>query len=96
MENMEKVKSDYKKSLVEVIIKSIVEDCEYEALDNLEEILQKRLDSNLKFQTKVFDFKNENNHILGKISFNDDDDEIITNFTIVRTGIYNFEINKFK
>ena len=64
-----KNEKSYRGMLVEVIVKSFIEENTFEPVDGLKEILQKRLNSNLRFETKVSEVENKNEHTFGKISF---------------------------
>ena len=43
----------YRGMLVEVIVKSFIEENTFDPVDGLKEILQKRLSSNLRFETNL-------------------------------------------
>jgi hypothetical protein len=75
--------------LVEVIVKSFITDYLLDSVDGLKEILQEKLDLNLKFDTKVSEIEIKNEHTFGKISFEDENgvvrviDFIITGSSVV-------------
>jgi hypothetical protein len=94
---MEKEKS-YRGMLVEVIVKSFITDYHFGLNDGLKEILQEKLDLNLKFDTKVSEIENKNEHTFGGISFKDENGVgRVIDFTI--TGISEVDVwppeNKF-
>lgn len=68
---MKKEKS-YRGMLVEVISKYFITDNLFNSIDRLKEILQEKLDLNLKFITKVSEIETKNGQNFGKISFEDD------------------------
>lgn len=68
---MKKEKS-YRGMLVEVISKYFITDNLFNSMDRLKEILQEKLDLNLKFITKVSEIETKNGQNFGKISFEDD------------------------
>ena len=71
----------YRGMLVKVIVKSFRERYLFDMTDNLKEILQERLDLNLKFETNVSDLKNR--IIVQKEHF--DGYDIVTNAHHVET-----------
>lgn len=74
--------------LVEVIVKSFIEENLFESVDSLKEILQERLNLNLKFETNVSDIENKNEHTFGKISFEDENGIVrAIDFTITRSSV---------
>lgn len=74
--------------LVEVIVKSFITDYLFDSVDELKEILQERLDLNLKFETNVSDIENKNEHTFGKISFEDENGVIrVIDFTITGSSV---------
>lgn len=78
----------YRGMLVEIIVKSFIKEHLYDSVDELKETLQERLNSNLKFETNVFDVDTKNGHTLGKIHFNDENDTVkIIDFTITSNGV---------
>jgi len=84
---MEKEKS-YRGMLVEIIVKSFTEHYLFEVVDNSKEILQERLNSNLKFETNVSDIESKNGQTFGKISFEDENGLIkVIDFTIISSGV---------
>jgi hypothetical protein len=84
---MEKEKS-YRGMLVEVIVKSFITDYLFDMVDGLKEILQQKLDLNLKFDTKVSEIENKNEHTFGKISFEDENGEVrVIDFTITGSSV---------
>ncbi len=66
---MELENKSYRGMLVEVIVKSFIEENLFESVDDLKENLQERLNLNLKFETNVFDIETKNGHTFGKIFF---------------------------
>jgi len=79
---MKKEKS-YRGMLVEVISKYFITDNLFNSMDRLKEILQEKLDLNLKFITKVSEIETKNGQNFGKISFEDDKGVMrVTDFTI--------------
>jgi hypothetical protein len=84
---MELENKSYRGMLVEVIVKSIIEENLFESVDGLKEILQERLDLNLKFETNVSDVENKNGHTFCQISFGDESGVIrVIDFTITSNG----------
>lgn len=80
---MELENKSYRGMLVEVIVKSFIEENLFESVDGLKEILQERLNSNLRFETNVSDIENKNEHAFGKISFEDENGILrVIGFTI--------------
>lgn len=78
----------YRGILVEVIVKSYLKENLYEPVDGLKEILQERLNLNLKFETNVSDIETKNGQTFGKISFEDENGLIkVVDFTIIPTGV---------
>lgn len=78
----------YRGMLVEIIVKSFIKEHLYNSVDGLKETLQERLNSNLRFETNVFDIDTKNGHIFGKIHFNDENDTIkVIDFTITSNGV---------
>lgn len=74
--------------LVEVIVKSTLEENLFESIDGLKEILQERLNLNLKFEANVSDVENKNGHTFGQISFGDESGVIrVIDFTITSNGV---------
>lgn len=74
--------------LVEIIVKSFTEHYLFDMVDNLKEILQERLNLNLKFETNVSDIENKNSQTFGKISFEDENGIVrVIDFTIISTGV---------
>lgn len=74
----------YRGKLVEVIVKSFIKDNLFKLPDGLDKKLQERLDLNLKFETKVFDFETNNGISFGYITFEDEYGVIkVKNFTIL-------------
>jgi DNA/RNA endonuclease YhcR with UshA esterase domain len=77
----------YRGKLIEVIIKSFFVDNLLESADKLKEVLQGKLDSNLKFETSVSEVENKNGLTYGQISFKDEDGNIkVSDFTVCNTG----------
>ncbi len=62
----------YRGMLVEVIVKNYTKENLFESVDSLKEILQERLNLNLKFETKVSDIVTKNEQTFGKIYFDDE------------------------
>jgi len=84
---MEKEKS-YRGMLVEVIVKSFITDYLFHSVDRLKEILQEKLDLNLKFDTNVSEIETKNEHVLGKISFEDENNVVrVIDFTIAGSSV---------
>lgn len=85
---MELENKSYRGMLVEVIVKSFIEENLFESVDDLKEILQERLNLNLKFETNVSDIENKNEHTFGKISFVDENDIVrVIDFTITGSSV---------
>ncbi|MCK9416059.1 hypothetical protein M0Q97_05300 [Candidatus Dojkabacteria bacterium] len=77
----------YRGMLVEVIVKSFIEENLFEYVD-LKKNLQERLNLNLKFKTNVSDIETKIGHSFGKISFDDENGVIrIIDFTITSNPI---------
>jgi hypothetical protein len=78
----------YRGMLVEIIVKSFTEHYLFDVVDNLKEILQERLNSNLKFETNVSDIESKNGQTFGKISFEDENGLIkVIDFRIISSGV---------
>jgi hypothetical protein len=78
----------YRGMLVEIIVKSFTEHYLFDVVDNLKEILQERLNFNLKFETNVSDIENKKGQTFGKISFEDENGLIkVIDFTIISSGV---------
>ncbi len=78
----------YRGMLVEIIVKSFTEHYLLDVVDNLKEILQERLNSNLKFETNVSDIESKNGQTFGKISFEDENGLVkVIDFTIISSGV---------
>jgi|LakMenEpi03Aug12_release.lakeMendotaPanAssembly.Ray.scaffolds.fasta_scaffold179952_3 hypothetical protein len=74
--------------LVEVEVKSFIEENLFGPVDDLKEILQDRLNSNLKFETNVSDSETKNGQTFGKISFEDENGVYrVVDFTIIPTEV---------
>jgi hypothetical protein len=74
--------------LVEVIVKSFITDYLFDSVDGLKEILQDKLDLNLKFDTKISEIETKNEYTFGKISFEDEDGLIrLIDFTITGSSV---------
>jgi hypothetical protein len=74
--------------LVEVIVKSFVTDYLFDSVDGLKEILQEKLDLNLKFDTMISEIETKNGHSFGKISFEDENGEVrVIDFTITGSSV---------
>lgn len=79
---MENEKS-YRGMLVEVIVKSFIEENLFESVDDLKQILQDQLNLNLKFETNVSNIETKNGQTFGKISFDDESGIVrVIDFTI--------------
>jgi hypothetical protein len=77
----------YRGMLVEIIVKSFTEQHLFDEVDNLKEILQERLNLNLKFETNVSDIQSKNGLTFGNISFEDENGLIkVIDFTIISSG----------
>ena len=68
-------KRSVKGILIENIIKSFLEDNLYENVNKIRINMQKKLRSNLEFETVVSKFELKNGHFFGHISFNDENNE---------------------
>ena len=78
----------YRGMLVEVIVKSFIKENLFEPVDGSKEILQERLNLNLKFETNVSDVENKNEHTFGKISFDDENGIVrVIDFTITGSSV---------
>jgi hypothetical protein len=78
----------YKGMLVEIIVKSFLQEHLYDSVDELNEKLQERLNLNLNFETNVFDVETKNGHTFGKIHFNDENNMVkVIDFTITSNGV---------
>ena len=85
---MELENKSYRGMLVGVIVKSFVKENLFESVDGLKEILQERLNLNLKFETNVSDIENKNEHTFGKISFKDENGIVrVIDFTITGSSV---------
>jgi hypothetical protein len=85
---MELENKSYRGMLVKVIVKSFTEENLFESVDGLKEILQERLNLNLKFETNVSDIENKNEHTFGKISFEDENSIVrVIDFTITGSSV---------
>lgn len=85
---MELENKSYRGMLVGVIVKSFVKENLFESVDGLKEILQERLNLNLKFETNVSDIENKNEHTFGKISFEDENVIVrVIDFTITGSSV---------
>lgn len=74
--------------LVEVIVKSFIEENLFEPVDGLKEILQERLNLNLKFETNVSVIENKNEHTFGTIYFEDENGIVrVIDFTITGSSV---------
>jgi hypothetical protein len=74
--------------LVEVYVKSFIEENLFGPVDGLKEILQERLNSNLKFETNVSNIETKNGQTFGKISFEDENGvDRVVDFTIIPTEV---------
>jgi len=74
--------------LVEVIVKSFITDYLFDSVDELKEILQERLNLNLKFETNISNIESKNEYTFGKISFEDENGLIkVIDFTIISSGV---------
>ena len=78
----------YRGILVEVVVQSYIKENLFESVNNLKEILQERLNSNLKFKTSVSEIEIKNGHTFGEIFFEDENGVIrIIDFTITSNTI---------
>jgi hypothetical protein len=78
----------YRGMLVEIIVKSFTEQHLFDEVDYLKEILQERLNLNLKFETNVSDTQSKNGQTFGNISFEDENGLVkVIHFTIISTGV---------
>ena len=78
----------YRGMLVEVIVKSYIKENIFKSVDGLKEILQERLNLNLKFETNIPDIENKNEHTFGKISFEDENGIArVIDFTITGSSV---------
>jgi len=69
--------------LIEIIINSSTDLYLFNVVDNLKEILQERLDLNLKFKTVVSDIETKNGFTFSNIAFEDEKGEMrVLDFTI--------------
>jgi hypothetical protein len=85
---IEKENKSYRGMLVEIIVKSFTEHYLFDVVDNLKEIFQERLKSNLKFETNVSNIETKNGQTFGKISFEDENGLIkVLDFTIISSGV---------
>lgn len=85
---MELENRSYRGMLVGVIVKSFIKENLFEPVDGLKEILQERLNLNLKFETNVSDIETKNGQTFGKISFEDENGVVrVIDFTIIPTGV---------
>ena len=85
---MELENKSYRGMLVEVIVKSFIEENLFKSVDGLKEILQERLNLNLKFETNVSDIDNKNEHTFGTISFEDENGIVrVIDFTITGSSV---------
>jgi hypothetical protein len=74
--------------LVEVIVKSFITDYLFDSVDGLKEILQEKLNLNLKFDTKISEIETKNEYTFGKISFEDEDRLVrLIDFTITGSSV---------
>jgi len=81
----------YRGMLVQIIIKTFSEECLVDELDNLKETLQDqlqdRLTSNLKFEANVSKVEFKNGQIFGEVNFEDENNtKKMTYFTIILSG----------
>jgi hypothetical protein len=85
---MELENKSYRGMLVEVIVKSFITDYLFDSVDGLKEILQAKLDLNLKFDTMVSEIETKNEHTFGTISFKDEDGLVrVIDFTITGSSV---------
>lgn len=85
---MELENKSYRGMLVKVIVKSFIEENLFELVDDLKEILQERLNLNLKFETNIFDIETKNGQTFGKISFEDENGRVrVIDFTITGSSM---------
>jgi NADPH-dependent 2,4-dienoyl-CoA reductase/sulfur reductase-like enzyme len=85
---LEMENKSYRGMLVEVIVKSFITDYLFDSKDGLKEILQEKLDLNLRFNTKVSEIETKNEHTFGKISFEDENGILrVIDFTITGSSV---------
>jgi NADPH-dependent 2,4-dienoyl-CoA reductase/sulfur reductase-like enzyme len=85
---LEMENKSYRGMLVEVIVKSFITDYLFDSKDGLKEILQEKLDLNLRFNTKVSEIETKNEHTFGKISFEDENGIVrVIDFTITGSSV---------
>lgn len=85
---MELENKSYRGTLVEVIVKSFIKENLFESIDDLKEVLQERLNLNLKFETNVSAIENKNGHTFGQISFDDENGIVrVIDFTITNSSV---------
>lgn len=78
----------YRGLLVEIIVKSFIEQHLFDEVDYLKEILQERLNLNLKFETNVSDTQSKNGQTFGNISFEDENGLVkVIHFTIIGSSV---------
>jgi len=74
--------------LVEVIVKSYIRNYLFDSVNGLKEILQEKLNLNLKFDTKVSEIETKNEHTFGKISFENENGVVgVIDFTITGSSV---------
>jgi len=79
---------NYRRMLVRIIVKSFITDCLFDSKDRLKEILQEKLDLNLRFDTKVSEIETKNKRTFGKVFFEDENGiESVINFTITNNSV---------
>jgi len=85
---MELENKSYRGKLVKVIVESFIIDYQFELSDKLKEILQERLDLNLKFETKVSEIEIKNEHSFGQVYFNcEKGDASVIDFTVTNSSV---------
>jgi len=81
-------KKSYRGILVEDIVKSCIANNLFGSIDQLKEILQEQLNSNLKFKTIVSNIETKNGHTFGKVFFDCEDGNMrAIDFTIVNEPV---------
>lgn len=87
---MELENKSYRGMLIEVTVKSFIKDYAFNSKDGLKEILQDKLNLNLKFETSTSEIEVEekNGFTYGEIYFKDEDGTPrVLDFTIMSTGL---------
>lgn len=97
IKNLQKLINErsYRSMLIEIIVKSFTYENSFNSLDGLKELLQERLNLNLKFETIVSDLETKNSQTFGRISFEDENTMIkVLDFTINNTGVVSEDFTK--